>query len=176
MKLVVLSDIHGSAFYAEKIEEIMKREKPEKLLLLGDLYYHGPRNPLPEGYLPMRVAEILNSYCDKIVAVRGNCDAEVDLMISKFFIEDEKILEWEGRKIFLSHGQNYHLDSWPSVEFDIMLYGHTHMGFIHEEKGKLFANPGSMSLPKNNTKHSYLTLENGKIQLKEVEGNVLVER
>jgi len=175
MKLVIVSDIHGSYFYARKIKEIMEREKPDKLILLGDLYYHGPRNPLPEEHEPMKVAEILNSYQNKIIAVRGNCDAQVDEMISEFSIQDYAELEWEEKKIFLTHGHKYNIDMWPPVEFDLMIYGHFHMGFIHAEKEKIFANPGSISLPKNHTKHSYLVLENHTILLKDVNGEIILE-
>lgn len=174
MKLVVISDIHGSSDYAEKIKEIMEKEKPEKLILLGDLYYHGPRNPLPEGYHPMKVAEILNAYADKIIAVRGNCDAEVDEMISNFKIYSELRLDWEERSIFLTHGHKHNMEQWPNEDFDIMLYGHFHMGFIHKEKGKVFANPGSISLPKNQTKHSYLVLYHNTISLKDINGDVIL--
>ena len=176
MRVVVISDIHGSAFYAEKIVEIMKKENPDKLVLLGDLYYHGPRNPLPKEYNPLQVAHILNSYKDKIIAIKGNCDAEVDEMISEFPMKNFDTLKINDKKIFLTHGHKYNIDSWPAEDFSIMLYGHFHMGFIHEEKGKIFANPGSISLPKNNTKNTYLIVENDKIILKDLEDNVIVEK
>lgn len=176
MKLVVMSDIHGSGFYAEKIKEIINKENPDKLILLGDLYYHGPRNPLSEEYSPAKVAEILNSYKDKIIAVRGNCDAEVDQMISEFKLNDYVEFDFNNKKIFFTHGHKYNIDCWPPVDFDIMIYGHFHMGFIHEEKDKLFANPGSISLPKNNTKNSYLVLEDNRIILKDTEFNTIIEK
>ena len=175
MKLVVISDIHGSKFYANRIIEIMNTENPDKLVLLGDLYYHGPRNPLTEEYNPKDVAEILNSYKDKIIAIRGNCDAEVDEMISEFKLNDYLELEANNKKIFLSHGHKYNIDCWPPVDFDIMLYGHFHIGFIYEEKDKIFANPGSISLPKNNTKHSYLVIDEYKMILKDVDDNIIKE-
>lgn len=175
MKLLVISDIHGSEYYANKIDEIIEKEKPDKLILLGDLYYHGPRNSLPDKYNPMKVAEILNLHADIILAIKGNCDAEVDEKISNFEMVSEYVLEWENKKIFLSHGHKYNLDNWPNVDFDIMLYGHFHMGFIHEESGKCFASPGSISMPKNQTQNSYLILEQGSIMLKDVDGNVIEE-
>lgn len=175
MKLLVISDIHGSGYYAEKIKELMESEKPEKLILLGDLYYHGPRNTLSEEYNPMKVAEILNAYADKIIAVRGNCDAEVDEMISSFTIQSEAKIDWEGKRVFLTHGHKHNIEQWPEENFDIMLYGHFHMGFIHKEKGKFFANPGSISLPKNQTKHSYLILEHNTIYLKDISGDIILE-
>lgn len=175
MKLVVVSDIHGSGFYADKIKKIMEAESPDKLVLLGDLYYHGPRNPLPKEHEPLKVAEILNSFKDKIIAIKGNCDAEVDEMISKFPLQNIVELDFAGKKILFTHGHKYNIDNWPENEFDYMIYGHFHMGFIHEENGKIFANPGSISLPKNGTKNSYLVLEENEIQLKDVEGNVITK-
>ena len=176
MKLLIISDIHGSAFFAEKIEKIINAESPDKLVLLGDLYYHGPRNPLPEDYNPMKVSQILNTYKDKIIAIKGNCDAEVDEMISEFKFNENTEVEISNKKIFFTHGHKNNIDMWPATDFDIMIYGHFHMGFIHEEKNKIFANPGSISLPKNNTKNSYMILEDNKITLKDIDGNIIIER
>ena len=176
MKILVVSDIHGSSYYAEKILEINEKENPEKIVLLGDLYYHGPRNPLTKEYNPMKVAEILNSLKDKILAVKGNCDAEVDEMISEFNFENNIILNENGRKIFFTHGHKYNIEKSPKEEFNIMIYGHFHTGFIKEKDGKIYANPGSLSLPKENTKNTYIVLEENKIILKDIEGNVLEEK
>ena len=99
MKVLVVSDIHGSSYYAEKIKEIEERENPEKVIVLGDLYYHGPRNDLTKEYSPMKVSEILNSMKDKLLVLRGNCDAEVDEMISEFNLEDHILMEINNKKI-----------------------------------------------------------------------------
>ena len=176
MKILVVSDIHGSSYYAEKILEINEKENPEKIVLLGDLYYHGPRNPLTKEYNPMKVAEILNSLKDKLLVVKGNCDAEVDEMISEFGFENNIVLNENGRKIFFTHGHKYNIEKLPKEEFDIMMYGHFHSGFIKEKEGKIYANPGSISLPKNNTKNSYIILEENRIILKDVDGNILEEK
>ena len=104
MKAVVISDIHGSGYYAEKIKEINERENPDKIILLGDLYYHGPRNELSQEYKPMKVAEILNSLKDKLLVVRGNCDAEVDEMISDFKFNDHILMEINGKMFYFTHG------------------------------------------------------------------------
>lgn len=175
MKYLVISDIHGSRYYVEKLEKIIEKECPDKIILLGDLYYHGPRNPLPRDYEPKKVAEILNKYKDEILAVRGNCDAEVDQMISEFNIEENIRLEIEGKKFFFSHGHKYNIDFWPNEEFDVLMYGHFHIGFITEKDGKLFVSPGSITCPKNNTKNSYLIIDNGNIVLKDIDGNVIDE-
>lgn len=175
MKVLVISDIHGSSYYAEKIKEIVARENPDKIILLGDLYYHGPRNDLTQEYAPMKVAEILNSLKDKLLVVKGNCDAEVDEMISDFKFEDHLLLDINGKKIYFTHGHRYNIEVIPYEDFEVLIYGHIHQGFIQEKEGYLFANPGSISLPKCGTEHSYLILEKDKFILKNVDGEVLQE-
>ena len=176
MKLLIISDIHGSSYYGKKIEEINEREKPEQIILLGDLYYHGPRNGLTEEYDPMKVAGVLNDLKDKIRAVRGNCDAEVDEMISDFKLEPYIQMQVNNKNVFFSHGHIYNMDNIPNKEIEIMFYGHYHIGFIEEENGIIFANPGSISLPKNNTEHSYIIFDENKITLKDVNGNIIKEK
>lgn len=173
MKVLVISDIHGSGYYADKIKEINERENPEKIILLGDLYYHGPRNDLSQEYAPMKVAKILNSLKDKLLVVRGNCDAEVDEMISEFKFNDHILMEINGKKYYFTHGHKYNIEKIPYDDFDIMIYGHIHKGFIEEKEGFVFANPGSISLPKCNTHHSYIVLDEDGICLKDVDGEVL---
>lgn len=175
MKVLVISDIHGSSYYARKIEEIVKKENPEKIVLLGDLYYHGPRNELSQEYAPMEVAKILNSLKDKLMVVKGNCDAEVDEMISEFKFEDHILTNINGKNIYFTHGHKYNIENIPYEDFDILIYGHIHQGFIQEKEGYLFANPGSISLPKGGTEHSYLILEENQITLKDVDGRILQE-
>ena len=175
MKVLVISDIHGSSYYARKIEEIVEKENPEKIVLLGDLYYHGPRNELSQEYAPMEVAKILNSLKDKLMVVKGNCDAEVDEMISEFKFEDHILTNINGKNIYFTHGHKYNIENIPYEDFDILIYGHIHPGFIQEKEGYLFANPGSISLPKGGTEHSYLILEENQITLKDVDGRILQE-
>ena len=172
MKLLVISDIHGSLYYAKKILEIIEREKPDKIALLGDLYYHGPRNNLTDEYNPMEVSKILNSLKDKLIVTKGNCDAEVDEMISEFKFEDYIELNINGVDFFFSHGHKYNMDNLPPVG-KVVVYGHFHTGFIQEQYGIIFANPGSISLPKNNTKHSYMIIDDQELILKDVEGNII---
>ena len=176
MKILIISDIHGSSYYARKIKEIEEREKPEQIILLGDLYYHGPRNELTQEYAPMQVAGILNDYVEKIRTVRGNCDAEVDEMISDFKFEQNIEMQVNGKNVFFTHGHVYNKDNLPNKKIDIMFYGHYHTGFIEEENGIIFANPGSISLPKNNTEHSYIIFDENKIVLKDVDGKILQEK
>lgn len=175
MKVLVISDIHGSGYYAEKIKELNKYENPDKIVILGDLYYHGPRNNLSQEYNPMKVAEVLNSLKDKLLVIKGNCDAEVDEMISEFKFEDYILAKINGKNIYFTHGHKYNIENIPHEEFNILIYGHIHQGFIQEKDGYIFANPGSISLPKCNSKHSYLILEENKIILKDIDGIVLQE-
>lgn len=172
MKYLVISDIHGSSFYAEKIEEIYNKEKPDKIILLGDLYYHGPRNQLTEEYNPMAVSKILNKYKDIIICTKGNCDAEVDEMISEFKFEEFIELEINSKKFFFSHGHKYNMDNIPPVG-DVVIYGHLHTGFIETQYNIIFANPGSISLPKNNTPNSYLIITDEELILKDIDGNII---
>ena len=175
MKLLILSDIHGSSYYAKKIVEIEKQEKPDKIILLGDLYYHGPRNPLTDGYDPMKVTKLLNSLKDKLEVVKGNCDAEVDQMVSEFAIQENILEKINGKNMFFTHGHKYNIDNLPNEDFDIMFYGHFHTCFIKKYDNQLFVNPGSISLPKDNTPHSYAMIEEKDIVIKDVDGNVIEE-
>ena len=175
MKVLVISDIHGSGYYAEKINQINEKEQPDKIILLGDLYYHGPRNNLSQEYAPMEVAKVLNSLKEKLLVVKGNCDAEVDEMISEFEFKDYILMEINSKKFYFTHGHRYNIEVIPYEDFDVMIYGHIHQGFIQEKEGYLFANPGSISLPRGGTEHSYLILEEDKFTLKDVEGKVLQE-
>ena len=175
MKLLVISDIHGSLHYASQIPLIWERENPDKLVLLGDLYYHGPRNPLTEEYKPMKVAEILNEFKDSLIAIRGNCDAEVDQMVSEFEIKENILEKINGKNMFFTHGHKYNIDNLPPEDFDIMFYGHFHTCFIKKYDNQLFVNPGSISLPKEDTPHSYAMIEEKDIVIKDVDGKVIEE-
>ena len=171
MKIIIASDLHGSAFYAQKLMDVCYKEDADKLILLGDIYNHGPRNQLPKDYNPMRVAEILNGAKQNLVVIKGNCDSEVDNMISEFsFIEDLLVISGE-KTVFLTHGHVYNKDKMPKTNFDAMIYGHFHTGFVERVGGIVLANTGSLSLPKNDTKNSYIILENDEIFLKDIDGN-----
>ena len=175
MKVLVFSDIHGSSYYANKIKEIVDKENPDKIILLGDIYYHGPRNDLSQEYAPMEVAEVLNGLKEKLLVVKENCDAEVDEMISEFKFEDHLLLNINDKNIYFTHEHKYNIEVIPYEDFEILIYGHIHQGFIQEKEGYIFANPGSISLPKCGTEHSYLVLDEGIITLKDVDGNVIQE-
>ena len=175
MKYLVISDIHGSKYYANKINEIYQKEKPDKIILLGDLYYHGPRNSLTKEYNPMEVAKILNNLKEKILCVKGNCDAEVDEMISDFKFNDNIYMNNKGLKFLFTHGHKYNINNIPD-NVDVLIYGHLHTGFIKEKDGVIYVNSGSISLPKNDTKNSYLIIDENKIILKDIDGNTIDEK
>ena len=175
MKLLIISDIHGSSYYAKMIPKIFKLEKADEMIILGDLYYHGPRNPLPKDYSPMNVCNILNSIKEKLKVVRGNCDALVDETISDFNFHDHLLLNINNKRIYFTHGDKYNQDVLPDEKVDIMFYGHFHTGFIRKKNNLIFANPGSLSLPKNNTRHSYIIMDSEKITLKDISGSIIEE-
>lgn len=174
MKYMIASDIHGSAYYCRKLLEAFEEEKADKLLLLGDLLYHGPRNDLPEEYDPKEVAAQLNKYKDKIVCVRGNCDSEVDQMMLEFPIMADYCVLSEGKQtIYATHGHHYNIDSpLPMQKGDALLYGHFHVPMDEERNGIRFLNPGSVSIPKEDSWHGYIVLENEKFLWKDFDGQV----
>lgn len=175
MKLMFLSDIHGSVHYMKKAIEIYENEKADYIVILGDALYHGPRNPLPKDYSPKDVAEILNRYKDKIIAVRGNCDSEVDQMILEYpIMADYGVLLYNGKRIYITHGHIYNKDNLPNIcDGDILVYGHTHILLADKEDTVYILNPGSITLPKENNPNSYGILENNMFEVKDIEGNVI---
>lgn len=172
MKYLVVSDIHGSLFYANKILELINNEKVDKVILLGDLYYHGPRNPLPIEYNPKEVCNLLNSIKDKIICIKGNCDAEVDEMISEFEFNKNILLDINNKKFMFTHGHKYNIEN-KVDNIDVLIYGHFHTGFIKKEDGVIYVNAGSITLPKNGTKNSYLVIDENYIYLKDLENNII---
>jgi putative phosphoesterase len=169
MKWLIASDIHGSAYYCEKLVSAFEKEKADKLLLLGDYLYHGPRNDLPRDYNPKKVIEMLNKLSDKIVAVRGNCDSEVDQMVLDFpMMADYVIVCDSGKTIFATHGHIFGKDNPPKIKGDVLLCGHTHVSACIDCQDFTYINPGSVSIPKENTPHGYLVFENGAFSHKEL--------
>lgn len=176
MKYMVASDIHGSAYYCRKLMEMYQIEKPDKLLLLGDILYHGPRNDLPKEYNPKEVITMLNTLKDDILCVRGNCDAEVDQMVLDFpIMADYCILSIEERMVFVTHGHRYNESFLPPMkENDILLHGHTHIPVKEKinNSNMIYINPGSVSIPKDNSEHSYMIIENNNILWKNLDGKI----
>ena len=177
MKLMIASDLHGSAYYTEKLLKAYEKEGAEKLLLLGDILYHGPRNDLPEGYDPKTVIDLLNPMAHKILCVRGNCEAEVDQMVLDFpVMADYCVLHEQGKTVFATHGHLYSETNPPKLHGgDILLNGHTHVPGCVEHDGWWYLNPGSVSIPKEGSWHGYMTMENGTFLWKDLNGQVKME-
>jgi len=174
MKYLIASDIHGSAYFCQKLMGAFEREKADKLLLLGDLLYHGPRNDLPHEYVPKTVIEMLNEKKDKIFAVRGNCDTEVDQMVLEFpIMADYCLLEQKGKMVFATHGHKYNLDNLPPIGLgDVILNGHTHVPACINAENIIYMNCGSVSIPKQNSAHSYMTMQEGIFLWKDLDGKI----
>lgn len=171
--LLICSDIHGDAVSAKAVLDAFARHGAEKLIILGDILYHGPRNDLPEGYAPKKVIELLNPYRDKILAVRGNCEAEVDQMVLSFpVLADYAFIERDGLRIFATHGHVFNKNLIPPlVSGDILLHGHTHVPVAEEfGDGFYYVNPGSTSIPKENSPKSYIYYENRCFSFRTLEG------
>ena len=176
MKWMIASDLHGAAYYCRKMLEAFEREGADRLFLLGDLLYHGPRNDLPREYAPKEVIPLLNGKKEKLLCVRGNCDAEVDQMVLEFpVLADYAVLPVEQRLIYATHGHIYHVKNLPPLApGDVLLHGHTHVpAWTEFGQGNLYLNPGSVSIPKENSPHSYMTLEGNTMQWKELESSAV---
>lgn len=173
MKLMIASDLHGSAYYTRQLLTAWDKEQAPRLLLLGDILYHGPRNDLPKDYAPKEVLALLNERKDRLFCVRGNCDTEVDQMVLEFpILADYAVLLAGQRLIYATHGHVYNTAHQPPLQpGDILLHGHTHVPAWQEFGEKnLYLNPGSVSIPKENSPHSYMTLEDGTFTWKDLDG------
>jgi hypothetical protein len=173
MNLMIASDLHGSALYTQQLLDAFDREQPDRLLLLGDILYHGPRNDLPEGYAPKQVIELLNARKEQLLCVRGNCDTEVDQMVLSFPILADYCVLWLGdRLIYATHGHRFHRGNLPPMQRgDILLHGHTHVPTWEPfGDGNLCLNPGSVSIPKEGSCRGYLLLQDHEAQWKDLMG------
>ena len=164
MKLMIASDIHGAAGFCRALLAACAAEEPDRLLLLGDILYHGPRNDLPEGYDPKQVIALLNPLRDQLLCVRGNCDTEVDQMVLDFPILSDSCAVWAGaRAVFATHGHRWNLQSLPPLAAgDILLHGHTHVpAWQPFGRDNWYLNPGSVSIPKENSPRGYMLWQDG---------------
>ncbi len=169
MKLMIASDLHGSAYYTRLLLTAMDREQPDRLLLLGDLLYHGPRNDLPREYAPKQVIEMLNARKSQLLCVRGNCEAEVDQMVLEFPVLSEfGVVFADGLTLYMLHGHK-NLDL-PVLPGDILLCGHTHVPAVRKDGEHYYVNPGSVSIPKEGSCHGYMMLENRHLSHVSLEG------
>ena len=177
MKWMIASDIHGSAYYCRELLAAFEREGAQKLMLLGDVLYHGPRNDLPRDYAPKEVIAMLNAIKEKLLCVRGNCDTEVDQIVLEFpVLADYAILVAGERMIYATHGHVYNENKLPPLQKgDVLMHGHTHVPKCVEHEDYLYINPGSVSIPKENSAHSYLILEDGKLTWKSLDGKSYME-
>ncbi|SFL52099.1 hypothetical protein SAMN05216390_13910 [Lachnospiraceae bacterium KH1T2] len=175
MRYMVASDIHGSALACELIAKNLKKEKADRLILLGDILYHGPRNDLPERYDPKACIKILNKLKDRVLCVRGNCDSEVDQMVLEFpILADYAIIDIGDRLIYATHGHILNKENIPPLKKgDILLHGHTHVPaseFFGD--GLLYMNPGSVAIPKDNSPQSYMIIDKGLVEWKTISGKI----
>lgn len=177
MKLMFASDIHGSALWCEKMLAVYEREKPEKLCLLGDILYHGPRNDLPEGHAPKEVIKLLNPLKSELICVRGNCDTEVDQMVLDFpVLAEYALLYADGYEMFLTHGHNHNPQNLPPIpDGSVMINGHTHVPKADLKDGIHCLNCGSAALPKENTPHCCLVYGDGVFTWQDICGGTFME-
>ena len=181
MKMLFASDIHGSAFFCRQLLDIYRKSGAARLVLLGDILYHGPRNDLPREYAPREVISMLNPLKGQIYAVRGNCDTEVDQMVLQFpILADYALLSIEGKTLYATHGHVFNQDSLPPMQDgDILIHGHTHL--LKAEKMETdfgtvaILNPGSVSIPKGGNPNTYAILENGIFTIKTLDGEIVRE-
>lgn len=171
MKLFIASDIHGSEYYCSKMVDAFKAESCDKMVLLGDILYHGPRNALPKDYNPPKVIELLNGLRDQIICVRGNCDTEVDQMVLSFPVLTKSTVIFDGKAtIYLNHGHDRETLENALPDGSILVCGHTHVPCAVESNGHWYLNPGSVSIPKEDSEHSYMIYEDGVFVWKTLDG------
>lgn len=174
MKWFIASDIHGSGYYCKKLIEAFKEEQADRLLILGDILYHGPRNDLPKGYAPKEVIALLNPLKNTILSVRGNCDTEVDQMVLEFpVLAEYALIPTDTGVIFATHGHRFNNSALPPINSgDILLHGHTHVPACEEHPTHIYINPGSVSIPKEDSPHSYMIFEDNTFLWKTLEGEI----
>ena len=174
MKWLIASDIHGSAQWCRRLLEAWDSEQADRLLLLGDVLYHGPRNDLPDQYAPKEVIAMLNARRERILCVRGNCEAEVDQMVLDFPVLADYAVLWGGsRLIYCTHGHVYNTGKLPPLQAgDVLLHGHTHIPAWEDHGTYRYLNPGSVAIPKEGSWHGYMTLENGRFLWKDFDGAI----
>ena len=177
MKYMIASDIHGSAWYCRKMMEALEKEQADRLILLGDLLYHGPRNDLPKEYAPKEVIRMLNKEKNRIYNVRGNCDAEVDQMVLEFpVLADYCWMEIDGKTFYMSHWHIYNEHNLPPLKpGDIFMHGHTHVLRAEKVGDITILNPGSVSIPKEGNPPTYAILENSRFTIKTFDEEIIKE-
>ncbi len=176
MKVMFISDIHGISTNLNKIKERFNELECDKLVVLGDLYYIGPRNKMHPDYNISNVEDFLNTFKDKLICIKGNCDSEVDIMISHFPIINELgLIEVDSRDFYLTHGHIYNENNWQKPN-SILIYGHLHTPFIKEKEGTIFINPGSISLPREGNLPSYLVYANNAFTIYDIKDEIIATK
>ena len=178
MKLLIASDIHGSAYYCKMLTERFEAEKADKLVLLGDILYHGPRNDLPRDYAPKEVIALLSPLKDRIFCVRGNCDSEVDQMVLPFpIMADYGVILLPNCAVYATHGHKFCKENLPPLQKgDVLLCGHTHIPEFSKTEDYIYVNCGSVSIPKENSPHSYVIYENGELLWKDLNNGTVYKQ
>ncbi len=171
MKYLIISDIHGCYRSLDRALNYFEQLKCDKLIILGDILYHGPRNPIPDGYAPQLVFERLNSMKDKIIAVRGNCDAEVDQMVLDFDCSKDYRVVLNGEDlIFLTHGHIFNPQVLPGMQdYHIFMYGHTHIYELRKHNDIIILNPGSITLPKGGNPPTFAVCDGDNISIRSLD-------
>lgn len=167
MNILIGSDIHGSLKYGTMFFDKVKLYDAKKIVLLGDFFYNGARNVPPEGYSPRDLVQLVNSYADKLIAIKGNCESEVDQMVADFLFSEIGTMFVFDKVVTMTHGHHYSFDNLPKAPGDIFLQGHTHVGVLEKKGDLILANPGSVSLPKDGH-HSYMVMNEEGITLRDL--------
>ncbi len=171
MKYLIASDIHGSYKYGQIVIDMFNSHNCDRLILLGDILYHGPRNDLPEGHNPKELVKLLNQYADKIICVQGNCDCDVDQMVLNFpIMAPYFFMEVNNRLVCFTHGHVYNSTNLPTKDI-ILVHGHTHVQVCKQYEDHIYLNPGSIALPKQDSYHGFMILENGVFRWYDSEDN-----
>ena len=174
MRCLVVSDIHGRLKVAKKLADLFGTVKPDKIIVLGDNLYNGPRNGVPEDYDPMGVADILNRYADKIIGIRGNCDSRVDEAVLRFRMQDSRVVYVNGFRCDLIHGDLLTSNLLQVERGDILMYGHSHVYMLKKSDGVVFMNPGSTSFPKNGNPATYGVMEGSHLEIRRLDDDLSV--
>lgn len=175
MKLLIASDLHGSAFWTGRLIEKLKGDDYQALVLLGDILYHGPRNDLPEDYNPKAVIAMLSALTLPVVAVRGNCEAEVDQMVLPFNVSSDYGLIYDSARNLVMHLFHGHREAPKARAGEVVLSGHTHVPVMEEKGGVIFINPGSVSIPKNGSANSWMVYDDGIFSIFDMENNLIMQ-
>lgn len=174
MKYLIVSDIHGSLPALENVLRIYEAQHCDMLCILGDILNYGPRNGLPDGLNPKAIAERLNALADRVIAIRGNCDSEVDQMLLDFpIMSDYALLVDEGKRLFLTHGHVYNENNLPKGRHDFFFYGHTHLWKLEKQADTVVCNTGSITFPKGGNVPTFAIYENGHVTVYQTDGTPL---